>query len=118
MSRGNAPDTAASLHIFGGGHVVEIRLDACTLDFLDLLNDLVVNAVFIYDVAVGVAHGDDLATQLGGLLVGVGGNVAGAGDDYALALKGLVPLAWSISIGEVAQAVAGCLEYGPGSRRS
>ena len=56
---------------------------------LDLLNDLVIDAVLIDDIAVGVAHGDDLGAQLGGLLVGVDGHIAGTGDDDLLALKAL-----------------------------
>ena len=85
---GDVPDTRASLHIFGGGNIVQIGLDAGALDFLDLLDDLEVDAVFIHDIAVGVAHGDDLAAQLRGLLVGVDGHIAAAGDHDPLAVEG------------------------------
>ena len=48
---GDGPDALAALHVLGGGNVVQIGLDALALDFLDLLDDLVINAVGIVDVA-------------------------------------------------------------------
>ena len=84
---GNSPDALAALNVLSGGNVIQVSLDAGTLDFLDFLDDLVVNAVLVHDVAVGVAHGDNLAAHLGSFLVCIGSNVAGAGDDHTLALK-------------------------------
>ena len=108
---GHVPDALAALHVLGGGHIVQIGLDAGALDFLDFLDDLVVNAVLVHDIAVGIAHGNDLAAQLGGLLIGVDGHVAGAGDDHLRALKALA-VGLEHLIGEVAQAVAGGLGAG------
>ena len=108
---GDSPDALAALDVLGGGDIVQVGLDAGTLDLFDLLDDLVVDAVLVHDVAVGVGHGDDLAAQLGGLLVGVGGHIAGAGDDHALALKALAGVGQHL-LGEVAQAVAGGLGTG------
>ena len=105
---GDGPDALAALHVLGGGHIIQVGLDARALDLLDLLDDLVIDAILVYNVAVGVAHGDDLAAQLGGLLVGVDGHVAGAGDHHALALEGLAGGLEHL-VNEVAQAVAGGL---------
>src|SRR5699024_5596466 len=66
---GHVPDALAALHILGGGHIVQVGLDAGALDLLDLLHQLVVDAVLVHNVAVGIAHRNDLAAQLGGLLV-------------------------------------------------
>lgn len=111
---GNGPDALAALVILGGGDIIQVGLNAVPLDLLDLLDDLVVDAVLVHDVAVGVAHGDDLAAQLGSLLVGVDGHVAGAGDHHALALEGLAGGLEHL-VGEVAQAVAGGLSAGQGA---
>ena len=108
---GDGPDALAALDVLSGGDIVQVGLDAGTLDFFDLLDDLVVDAVLVDDVAVGVGHGDDLAAQLGGLLVGVGGHIAGAGDDHALTLEALAGVSQHF-LGKVAQAVAGGLGTG------
>ena len=108
---GDGPDALTALDILGGGDILQIGLDAGALDLFDLLDDLIVDAVLVHNVAVGVGHGDDLAAQLGGLLVGVGGHIAGAGDHNALALKALAGVGQHL-LGEVAQAVAGGLGTG------
>ena len=108
---GDGPDALAALDILGGGDILQIGLDAGALDLFDLLDDLIVNAVLVHNVAVGVRHGNDLAAQLGGLLVGVGGHIAGAGDHNALALKALAGVSQHL-LGKVAQAVAGSLGTG------
>ena len=89
-----------------------VLLDTAAADFLQILDVGQINAVGVVDVAVGVGHGDDLAAQLGGLLVGVGGHVAGAGDDHGLALEAVVAHALQSLSSEVAQAVAGSLGAG------
>ena len=61
------------------------------------------------DIAVGVAHGDDLGAQLRGLLAGEDRHVAGAGDDHGLALEAVVLHALEHFLGQVAQAVSGGL---------
>ena len=110
----HAPDALAALHILGGGDIVQIGLDARPLDFLDLLDDLVINTRLIHDIAVGIGHGNDLGPQLGGLLVGVDGHVARAGDDHPGALKGL-SIGLEHLVGKVAKAVAGSLGPGQGA---
>ena len=111
---GNSPDALAALNVLSGGNVIQVSLDAGTLDFLDFLDDLVVNAVLVHDVAVGVAHGDNLAAHLGSFLVCIGSNIAGAGDDHTLALKALASISQHF-LGKVAQAVAGSLGTGQGT---
>ena len=113
MSQGTV-QMPGCLDVLSGGDIVQVGLDAGALDLLDLLHDLVVDAVLIHDVAVGVGHGDDLAAQLGSLLVGVDSNVAGAGDHDALALKALAGVGQHL-LGKVAQAVAGSLGAGEGA---
>ena len=73
--------------VLGARNALGVFLDAAALDFLDLLDDLDVDAVRVVDVAVGVGDGDDLGAQLLSLLSGVGGHVAGAGDHDGLALE-------------------------------
>ena len=105
---GNGPDAGAALVVFGVRVGVHVLLDAAALDLLDLLDASQVDAVPVVDVAVGIAHGHDLAAQLGGLFIGVDGHVAGAGDDHGLALEALARGVQHF-LGEVAQAVAGGL---------
>ena len=78
---GDSPDLGAVSNI---GRILVglgIFLDAATADFLQVLDVSQVDAVGVVDIAVGVGHGDDLGTQLGGLLTGVDSDIAGAGDD-------------------------------------
>ena len=97
--------------ILAAGHAGHVLLDAAALHFLDLLDHVKVHAVGIVDIAVGVAHGDDLAAQLGDLLVGVDGHVATAADDHGRALDGLA-VGLKHVLDKVAQAVAGGLGAG------
>src|SRR5699024_4617019 len=53
---GHSPDAGAALHILGSGDVVQVGLDAGALDLLDLLDDLIINAVLVYNVTIGVGH--------------------------------------------------------------
>ena len=87
------------------GMIGHVFLDAAAAHFLDLLNSVQVDAVFVDDVAVGIAHRDYLAAQLGSLLVGVDGHVARAGHDHGLALEALA-LAGEHFAGEVRQTKA------------
>ena len=59
--------------------------------------------------------GDDLGAQLLGLLGGVDGHVAGAGDDHGLALEGVVRQHAQRLLRVVAQAVTGGLGAGQGA---
>ena len=96
------------------GLALGILLDAAPLDLLDLLDQGQVNAVLVVDIAVGVGHGHHLAAQLGGLLAGVDGHVARAGDNHGGALKALAAVLEQ-TVGQVAQAVAGGLLPGQGA---
>ena len=89
-----------------------VLLDAAAADFLQILDVSQVDAVGVVDVAVGVGHGDDLAAQLGGLLAGIDGDIAGTRDDHGLTGKAVVAHALQSLGGEVAQAVAGRLSAG------
>ena len=73
---GDSPDASGVFHIFGGGHIVHIGLDAVPLDLLDELDGAVVDTVLIHDIAVGVAHGHHLGSHLAGLFAGVDSHVA------------------------------------------
>ena len=109
---GDGPDLAAIGHVGCTLVGLSILLDAAAADFLQILDVSQVDAVGVIDIAVGVGHGDDLAAQLGGLLAGIDGDIAGTGDDHGLAGKAVVAHALQGLGGEVAQAVAGRLSAG------
>ena len=109
---GDLPHVAAVVAVGGAGDALGVLADAGALHFLDLLHHVQVDAVGVVDIALGVGHGDDLGAQLHGLLGGVNGDVAGAGDDHGLALQALALHALEHLLDEVQQAVAGGL--GPG----
>ena len=88
-----------------------VLAQAATLDFLDLLDEVEVDAGRIVDPARGIGHGDDGGAELGGLLAGVDGDVAGTGQAYRLALVGIV-VAVEVLLGEVHGAVTRCLGAG------
>ena len=109
---GDRPNLGAISHIGSTGVGLGVLLDAAAAHFLQVLDVGQVDAVGVVDVAVGVGHGHDLGTQLGCLLAGVDGHVAGTGDDHGLALEAVVAHALQSLSGEVAQAVAGSLGAG------
>ena len=84
---GDGPDALAALVVLGALDALRIHLDARTLHFLDLLDDIQLDACLVVDIAVGVVHRNDLGTQALRLLAGVDGDVARAGDDDRLALE-------------------------------
>ena len=101
------PRTLA-LGVGAARNALRVLLDAAALDFLDVLDNIEVDAVRIVDEAVGVGHGHDLGAQLGRLLAGVDRNVARAGDRNRLVLeRGALVCEHFLHI--VAQAVAGRL---------
>ena len=102
-----APRTLA-LGVNAARYALSVLLDAAALYFLDVLDNIEVDAVRIVDEAVGVGHGNDLGAQLGSLLAGVDCNVAGTGDSNSLALeRGALVCEHFLHV--VAQAVAGSL---------
>ena len=90
---------------------VDVFADTGALNFLELVNELEVNAVGINDVAVGVGHGDNLGAVFGSLFGSVDGNVAGTGNDNGLILEALA-LSLKSLVHEVAETVAGSLGTG------
>jgi hypothetical protein len=88
--------------------VVAVVLEAAALHFLERLDRLEVESLLVDDVAVAVAHRDDLAAELVDLLQRVDGDVAGAGDDGLHPLEALL-LAFQHLLDEVGAAVAGRL---------
>lgn len=70
------PDALAAFVILGAGNFVCVNADACAALLLDVHDLLEINAVGIVDVAVGVAHCDNGAAELGALLGCVLSNVA------------------------------------------
>ena len=85
--------------------------EAAALHFLDLLEQRDIDARRIVHPTGGVGHGDHLGAELLGLLRGVDGHVAGAGDADRLAVEG-VAVALQVLLHEVHQAVAGGLSAG------
>ncbi len=83
-------------------------------DLLDFDEGRHVNAVGIVDPAGGVGTGDGLGPQLPGLLDGVGGHIARAGDGHGLALQGLAVAAEHL-LHKVQQAIARGLGPGQGA---
>ena len=102
-----APRTL-TLGVNAARYALSILLDAAALNFLDVLNNIQVDAVRIVDEAVGVGHGNNLSAQLGSLLASVDCNVAGTGDCNSLALKRSA-LVCEHFLHVVAQTVAGSL---------
>ena len=92
--------------VLGRGVGVHILPNPLALHFLELLDGGQVNAVTVVDIAVGVGHGHHLGAELGGLLAGVDGHVAGAGDHHRGAFKAAASVPEHV-VGEVAKAVAG-----------
>ncbi len=114
---GNGPDSLGSvlvLEVFGILDVVEVGLYPVPLLLFDDLDGLVVDTVLIDDVTVGVGHGDDLGTVLGGLLAGVDGDISGSGDDDPLALEGFA-FCLEHLVGVVTETESGGLGPGEGS---
>ena len=111
---GNGPDALAAGIEFCAFDAVCVFNDAGALNFLDLLHDLKVDAVFVNDIAGRVAHCDDLAAQLGGFFICVDGDVAAAGNNDLFAFEGLVGF-FQHFLSEVAKAVTGCLGAGEGA---
>ncbi len=87
----NAPDTLAALGVGGGGDLVQIFLDAAPADLFDFPHNGQVDALFVKDIPVRIGHRHHLGPQLGGLLAGVDGHVAGTGDNHGFPRKA-VPL--------------------------
>ena len=90
-----APRTL-TLGVNAARYALSVLLDAAALNFLDVLNNIQVDAVRIVDEAVE----SDMVTTLapsGSLLASVDCNVAGTGDCNSLALERRVPLYASIS---------------------
>src|SRR5690606_33605930 len=102
---GDVPD-AAAFDVLGAAAPVGVDADAGSFDFLDLLDQLDVDACFVVDVAVGVRAGHDGGPELVGLFHRVDGDVAGPGDDHPLALEG-VAAGVEHFVDEVGGAVAG-----------
>ena len=98
--------------VLAAGDLVRVDTDACAALLLDVEQHVKVDAVGIIDVALGVAHRDDLAAELGALLRAVLRDVAGAGHDDLLALEAVVSQVLEHFVGEVADAVTGGLRAG------
>ncbi len=77
---GDVGDAGAARRVVG---------EPAALDLLDLREQREVDARLVHDVAGGVGAGDDGGAELLDLLDRVDGDVAGAGDDHALAVEGL-----------------------------
>ena len=101
------PDGAVGVE---GGAVcfLDVVGDAATADLFDILEEFEVHAVRALDPAGGIGEADDGGAEFLGLLDGVDGDVAGAGDDDLGAVEGGV-VALQHFLGEVDEAVAGGL---------
>ena len=76
------------------------------LDFLDLFQDLYVDAIGIINPAGGIGAGDGLCAQLPCFLDGVGCHIAGAGNCHGLARQGMA-VALEHFLCQIQQAVTG-----------
>lgn len=85
--------------------------DPAPAGLLDLLEEGEVDALLVDDIAAGVRAGHHGRAELLGLLDGVDGHVAGAGDRDGLALQRLAAAAQHLG-GEQDRAVAGGLRTG------
>ena len=110
----HGPDVLAALDILSACDFVGIDGDASSSLLLDVEQNLEVDAVGIIDVALGVAHCNDLAAELDALFCCVLSNIAGAGDNNGLTLEGLAVVMQNF-VGEVADAVAGSLGTSEGA---
>ena len=78
---------------------------------VNVLEHRVVDAVGVFDPALGVGAGQHLTAKLRNLLDGVNGNVTGAVHDHVLALEA-VAVGLQVLVNKVHQAVTGCLGAG------
>ena len=109
MSQGMLQNPSAALMVLGGRNLLHVFADAAAANLLDFLNHIQLDAVLVDDIAVRVGHGDHLRTQLLGLLSGVDGDVARAGDDGGLADEVVVCHVGEHLAHKVQQSVAGGL---------
>ena len=84
---GNIPDAGTSFHIFCRRDVIEISLDSRSLYLFDLFDYLIINSVFIHDIAAGITHCNHSAAQLRRFLICINRNVSAAGNHDCLAFK-------------------------------
>ena len=91
------------------GTSLSVNADARAALLLNVKELFKIDALGIVDIALRVAHRDDLAAELSAFLSRVLRDVAGAGDDDGLALIAVVSQVLESLGGEVAQAVAGGL---------
>ena len=97
--------------ILGTGTSLCILGQAGTANFLNILQKLYIDALGIVDPAGGIGTGHRLCAQLPCLLDCVSSNIARTGHSNDLAGK-LVAVALEHLLGQVQQAVAGCLLTG------
>ena len=64
--------------------------NALMFDFLELMEEVEVDAIWVIDVAIGVGTGDDFYAEVLKLLNGVDSDVTGTGDDGSLDRKSVV----------------------------
>ena len=102
----DSPDTLAAFGVDSARNAFGVFRDAGTFNFFDLLDDVKVDAFFIDDIAVRVAHGDDFGAELRRLLVGINRHIAGAGDNNPFALEAVARFGKHF-IGKVAETKAG-----------
>ena len=100
--------------VLGTRNAVCVLLDSRSLDLLDLAENLEVDAVRIIDIAVRIGAGNNLRTELLSLLDGILCNVTGTGNDDGLSLQ-LLAGTLDHLIGDVNEAVAGCLRTSEGT---
>ena len=65
---------------------IYILLDTAAANFLNLLNNVQVNAILVIDIAVGIGASHNLGTKFLSLLNSIGSNITGAGNNYSLIL--------------------------------
>eukprot|EP00825_Cyclidium_porcatum_P023890 TRINITY_DN26471_c0_g1_i1.p5 TRINITY_DN26471_c0_g1~~TRINITY_DN26471_c0_g1_i1.p5 ORF type:complete len:244 (+),score=28.09 TRINITY_DN26471_c0_g1_i1:753-1484(+) len=86
---GDGPDASPAIEVLGGGVGVGVLPDPAALHLLDALDGVELDAVVIDDITAAVGQRHDLRPEGLGLLRGVDGHIAGAGDHDPLPFPAL-----------------------------
>ncbi len=101
------PNTAAARRV-NALAARSVFADARPLDFLDALYLVKVDAAFIDDIPLAVAHSNNLGSHLRRFFSGVNSNVAAAGNDAGFAAQAVTAL-FEHLLSKIAQPIAGGL---------
>ena len=86
---------------------INVFFNSSAADFLDLADGFDINTILIKDIAIGIAHCHDFATQFGCLDCSIDRHVAGTGNDNGLSFEGSAVCLQDF-VGKVADTESGC----------